>query len=412
MRSDSPVRNATGWWSDRRFLKRFVTDLVAGELSRLRPGWVPAADNAWEDAFRIDLDLGADSLEMMQLATALSQALHLHVAGIEDYLLRRKTIGDWIDTASDGLDHFAADLTFMTSGSTGQPKSCRHSMSSLLQETSVQGTFFKGKSRLLFAVPSHHIYGFIFTILLPQHLGIGAEAMLDLRRRVPSTLSGIVLPGDLVVGYPEFWGAAARGSAQYREDVTGVTSTAPCAADICDRLIDAGMAALVQVYGSSETAGVGWRTDPRGSYELYPFWRADATGTDRLMRTDSEGDVTRVLAPDQFEWVDDRHFSVGKRHDAAVQVGGLNVFPAHVAGILRQHHHVADAAVRLMRPDEGNRLKAYLVLDPSVENSESALEEVRRWVDATLPVAQRPKAFTVGPALPTTVAGKAADWAA
>jgi 4-coumarate--CoA ligase len=68
---------------------------------------------------------GTDSLELVSLATALVEALHLHRSGIEDYLLARRTLGEWIEICAGGLARFDGALTFCTSGSTGKPKSCK-----------------------------------------------------------------------------------------------------------------------------------------------------------------------------------------------------------------------------------------------------------------------------------------------
>ena len=398
------------WWSDRNLLRRFVIDLITSELTRLRPGWAQLRRPGWDDALTIDNDLGADSLELVQLATALSQMLHMYETGIEDYLLMRRTLGDWVDIAAAGLDGYAAKISFVTSGSTGSPKTCSHTLAALLQEASTLSALFDGTKRLLFAVPSHHIYGFLFTILLPGILGLGSESVIDLRTTIPSGLAARVAPGDLVVAHPAFWQTAVRDDLQYPAGATGVTSTGPCPVEVCDALSAAGLRRLVQIYGSSETAGVGWRTDSRDAYTLFAYWSADPAKPDHLRREQPDNGLTSTAVQDRIDWIDERHFFVGPRHDSGVQVGGVNVFPTRIADLLKQHELVADAVVRLMRPDEGNRLKAYVVLAPAVCDATSAIQELRNWIDTVLPVAQRPKALTVGASIPVTVMGKPCDW--
>ena len=63
--------------------------------------------------------------------------------------------------------------------------------------------------------------------------------------------------GDLVVGYPDFWRAIARAGRALPGGVIGITSTAPCPADVAGDLQSLGLDTLVELYGSSETAGVG-----------------------------------------------------------------------------------------------------------------------------------------------------------
>jgi acyl-coenzyme A synthetase/AMP-(fatty) acid ligase len=108
-------------------------------------------------------------------------------------------------------------------------------------------------------------------------------------------------------------------------------------------------------------------------------------------------------------WNPDGSFIVAERVDAAVQVAGINVHPALVRRVLMDHPLVADAAVRLMTPREGDRLKAFIV--PVRESEAAGLPgELMRWSATRLSVAARPKSFTMGQSLPTNERGKLADW--
>ena len=69
-----------------------------------------------------------------------------------------------------------------------------------------------------------------------------------------------------------------------------------------------------------------------------------------------------VDLPDETNILDGRFLVPLKRRDACVQVAGINVYPKHVEKILSQHPAVKTCRVRLMRPEEGTRLKAFVVL--------------------------------------------------
>ena len=107
-----------------------------------------------------------------------------------------------------------------------------------------------------------------------------------------------------------------------------------------------------------------------------------------------------------------RHFRPAGRRDGAVVVGGSNVFPERVRAVLCSHPDVADAAVRLMRPDEGERLKAYVVPRHSRGDNERLRAELWSWLGARLAAPERPGAIELGPALPVGASGKSADWIA
>jgi 4-coumarate--CoA ligase (photoactive yellow protein activation family) len=386
---------------------RFVCDIAAGELARARRSAAGLATPPWGEGLRLDRDLGADSLEVMSLAAALAESIHLHRAGIEDALLARRAVGQWIDVAQAGLEQFSAELTFRTSGSTGQPKPCVHALAALEEEARELAAAFTGRERILYAVPSHHIYGFIFTVLMPRELGLARDQLVDVRAGSPASLAAIVRPGDLVVAFPEYWRGLAQAVPRLPFGVVGVTSTAPCPDAVSAALERSGLEALVQVYGSSETAGVGWRKSHRDPYRLLSHW--ERQGDETLVRRVA-GRRVEVRAPDMLDWIDARAFHVGMRRDAAVQVGGYNVHPHHVRGVLLGHPAVREAAVRLMRPDEGDRLKAFLVVDPSVAESGAFEAELREWIDARLSPPERPRALRFGRALPASATAKALDW--
>nr|WP_229482225.1 AMP-binding protein [Massilia sp. JS1662] len=412
-----------------------VTDLLAAELAQMRPGRAPPPlPFPWPSDTEFVRDLGVDSLELMGLGTALVEALHLQRDGIDEQLLARPCLGDWIASARTGLeaglragaDGEAPALTFRTSGSSGSPKRCTHALAMLEQEVAVLAPLVPGRRRILSAVPSHHIYGFLFTVLLPRTLaGAGSVAVgdpvdalepaevaeplevIDVRRAVPATLAALVCPGDLVVAHPGWWEAAARVMPAFDGDIVGVTSTAPCPDALADTLAAAGLR-LLQVYGSSETAGVGWRDRADAPFTLLPYWTRtdDAAG---LARTLPDGTVRRYPLQDRLDWADGTRFLPAGRVDEAVQVGGMNVFPAYVADVLALHPHVREAAVRLMRPDEGRRLKAFVVAEPGAD-ADVLRAELPGWIAERLTAPERPVAWTFGPRLPRQASGKPADW--
>ena len=410
-----PIASRGGWWSDGDALPRVLADLISAEAQALRPGagapWagVPDPDTSLDAR-----GVGFDSLEMLSLAGAVSEALCLHRAGLEDGLLARRRFGDWCAVAAASLDHFSAELVVRTGGSTGEPRRFTHTLAALTEEAAALAAILPaGRRRVLAAVPSHHIYGFLFTVLLPRALARDGVPLpvLDVRASLPGRVPALVQPGDLVVGHPAFWAALSRGApagTTWPGDVAATTSTAPCPAELAEALGAAGLGAWLEVYGSSETAGLGHRSDPRAPFALLPHWHR--TGTDSVARDGATPAPVPVSPPDRLDWVDGRHFRVSGRRDGAVQVGGTNVFPARVAAVLERSPLVAAAAVRPMRAHEGQRLKAFVVpRDPDADPV-----ALRRTLDGLaqewLSPAEMPRAYEFGPALPVDALGKSADW--
>lgn len=407
--SSASEPDLTHWWRDRERLRRCLTDLIYGELVRSRRSSALLPPRPWPESLRLDDTLGADSLERLQLASAVAEFIQLHHAGIEDAMLVHRTLGDWITIAQTGLNQYSAALTFRTSGSSGAPKSCQHSLGALVQEVEALAALFSGTQRILTAVPSHHIYGFLFTVLLPQALGLDEEHVIDLRGSSAARLGNELLAGDLVIGHPDFWQAVTRAAPTLLSTARGVTSTAPCPDATSEGVERAGLGALFHIYGASETAGIGWRASFRDPYRLFDYWQV-GSASDELARLSPEGALKAFTIPDGIEWIDARHFRVGARRDAAVQVGGMNVYPTLVRDVLLRHPLVSDAAVRLMRPDEGTRLKAFIVPAPGVPDLADLEIELRDWTASHLTTPERPQSLRFGAQLPVSDTGKAADW--
>lgn len=392
-------------------LRRGAEGSATLPLSGLPPSGLPASP--WPESLRLFGEgpeaerLDCDSLERLWLAGAVNEMFHIHETGIEDYLVVRPSLGEWLDILEASWGARPERLTFTTSGSTGAPKRCTHLVTDLVEEVEALATLLPGRGRIVSTVPAHHIYGILFTAFLAEHLEL---PVWDAAAVGPGALAGALRCDDLLVSFPDRWRYLEQSIPRFPDGLIGTTSTAPCPAWLIDRLVQKGMAAVIEIYGSSETGGIGTRTRPDEPYTLLPYWApvrpADGTaGAVRLARTSGR----EVTTMDHLDFCDARRFTVAGRADAAVQVGGLNVFPERIAERLRTHPAVTDAAVRLMRPDEGTRLKAFIVLAPGVPE-EDVRPTIARWIEAEFAAVERPKALTFGSALPRTGMAKAGDW--
>lgn len=259
----------------RRALARVLRSLLLAELrvARGRKGVTGAATNFaadWDD----DLPLGRgglelDSLDFMSLAAAVNEMFHLHEVRSERDLLAGMRFGDWLDAVEAAWRDGVAHVTFTTSGSTGRPKRCVQTFAHLGTEVDALATRWMDSSRVIALAPAHHIYGFLFTALLPDRLAVPCLAAGEIG---PARLAAEIRPGDLVVSFPESWAYLARSLPAWPASVEGVVSTGPCPPDVIEELAERGLSRMTEVYGSSETAGIAWRGAPSDDYELMPQW--------------------------------------------------------------------------------------------------------------------------------------------
>jgi 4-coumarate--CoA ligase (photoactive yellow protein activation family) len=376
---------------------RIACAIVAAETQRFRGTALPRiGPGDWPDNTAIGDDgLGLDSIEQIGALGALAETFDLG-----DDLLNGTpplTVADWVDWIMRGIASGSGEVTVRTSGSTGVPRPCTHLLADLLEEAAFLAGQLGDRRRVIALVPAHHLYGIIWTALLPAALDVPVVVgiigqPLDLRA------------GDMVVAVPEQWQAILRFSRRFPDDVVGVSSAGSLDEQLAADLLGAGLARLIDVYGSSETGAIAMRNAPATGYELLPRWRLTAQGEHDWQLVDGE-DRTMPL-PDHIERTGERQLRPIGRRDGAVQVAGHNVWPAHVADILRATDGVADVAVRL---GASGRLKAFIVpaeaRDP--RDLEAMLDQVVR---TRLTSAERPTRFTFGAALPRNAMGKLEDW--
>jgi 4-coumarate--CoA ligase len=382
-----------------------LSSFIAGELARIRNcSELEAGLAEIGPSTEIgDRDLGIDSLGLLQIASGVSQMFHLSETGVDEYLLRYRKLADWAEIVSVSLKKKAECITFRTSGSSGKPKPCVHRVADLQEEASLHAAAYPDCRRVVTLVPRHHIYGFLWTVMLPAKLEV---AVVDGRRWSPAKLKNELRAADLVVGTPAAWQHMSDNINAFPPSVIAVTSTAPCPAALFEQLQAQGLT-LTEIYGSSETAGIGRRSEPRQPFKLLPFWNPGFSST-CLTRKSGECGVREFEIPDRLDWCDEKHFFVQGRKDNGVQVLGTNVFPERVADLIRSHAAVKECAVRLMRPDEGHRLKAFVVMHG--ESSAAERDEVKRWLRGELQPNERPASIAFGLAVPRNEMGKLADW--
>lgn len=354
---------------------------------------------------------GLDSLEMLTAAGLVNEFFRVHEAGIEDVFLRKRRLAEWAELVTHALAEGLSGITFQTSGTTGMAKRVGHSWEALEQEITYLSRLFERRSRIIATVPAHHIYGFLFTVLLPSRLGLPVEIV---RWDRLGSLGRSLRPGDLLVAQPTIWRYLSRVVASWPTSVWGTSSTAPLPAPIHRTVREAGLERLTEVYGSTETAGVGVREEPEAPFELFPYLSRDRRGRDGsdgglLLRELPDGTRQDQMLRDHLEWQDERRFYPRGRLDRVVQVGGENVDLAHVEDVLASMPGIVRAIVRPTAADGEPRLKAFLVAreDPDTVPTTEAIDIFAR---EKLRGVERPISITVGNTPPTNALGKVVDW--
>lgn len=319
-------------------VQRLVLDMAgqllqnphAGVLSTPAPG--------------IDLqhDLGIDSLRRMELAARLNEFFGLLHTSTNNYLLAGTTLDHWTGCILRARQEADDWLTFRTSGTGGAATPNRHRLSSLLAEARFLADLLPVPDLIVSTVATQHIYGFLFTVLLP--------AVWDRPLRLLADVPAADLTDNtLLIGTPFTWEfiratylatPSAAGQVRYR----GVSSTAPMPPALYTQLTAAGVH-LTEIYGSSDTGGVAYRTAPDAPFTLFPYVSlaaAQAGAPTTMSRTDT-GEA--FVIPDRLERLSARTVRVLGRLDEAVQIAGVNVYPSHSQKVIASCPLVAECDV-------------------------------------------------------------------
>lgn len=294
-------------------------------------------------------------------------------------------------------------LVLFTSGSSGMPVAVAKCFAQLEAELGALQTQW-GESlagaKVAASVSHHHIYGLLFRLLWPACSGRAFsrfewdywEELASLAAH-HAPLAVISSPAHLRRIAPLTWPAAPFAAV--------FSSGAPLSQAESQAAYSALGSAVTEVYGSTETGGIGWRQQqksvlwqclPGVSVRLQP---AEAFECEAFEYEASEGEAAllQVRSPhlpnsDWFSLADTAslddtgRFNLCGRADRIAKVGGKRISLSAIERLLAQQPAVAQARVVLL-PERGERLGAVLVLSDEgnralIDQGKLAMNEMLR----------------------------------
>jgi len=301
-------------------------------------------------------------------------------------------------------------ISFLSSGTTGQPKVCSHHEDDLRQEVSSAAPQLEYCKRAIVTMPLYHIYGLVYGILLPMSLQLPTSYIFPL----PTIISAKMQPGDLVMGIPLLWKSLVQTRqgqlpTERGKGITLLTATSPLPLELGRELLEQGFS-IFDIFGYSEAGSVCCRRHPDEPFTLFPHIQRDKDPClNQFIRRLPSGTIRHYSQVDHMTWINERQFILGTRIDSAVQVCGINVYPQEVARILEKNSGVKKCVVRLMRPEEGYKLKAFVVPMPGYDQK-TLHTTLQTYAKKHLTIPQRPGSYTFGDDIPIGSTGKPTDW--
>ena len=384
------------WHACPELVARWLADFIIGQMRQLRPNYAAPEQFSGIALNRDDADI--DSIELIDAASALYVALDAEASGSLDAMPIGRSFASWCAF----VEYAAARtelLSFYTSGSTGKPRRVEHLLCDLdaeirdfLPQLCAAGFT---PARIVTVMPSQHLYGFLFGVLLPAQLNL---PVLTLQGQAPAVVRAQLQSGDILIAHPRFWSVALAADAGgkphkslWPTPMLGISSGQALPDDIFAQAKLQHMR-MLEIYGATETAGVAWRDAPGPMTLMARYAFADAVSSDTTQLVDCYHRGRTVAFPDQLQRSVDGRLYVLARHERVVQVAGVNVHLEHVERAIRALTGIA--AVRVDIDAVTQRLSAWLVSD--------ALDEagLRRQLQARLSSAELPTRWYFVRALP------------
>jgi acyl-CoA synthetase (AMP-forming)/AMP-acid ligase II/3-hydroxymyristoyl/3-hydroxydecanoyl-(acyl carrier protein) dehydratase len=329
------------------------------------------------------------------------------VAGLSSTRIEAAS-ASWRDLDVADLD--VARIFLQTGGSTGQPRLWAKTARNLLGEVMahIRGLQVEPGDHILATVPPHHIYGLLFSVLLPLYSGATVERISpffprEIAERIERTSATILIstPAHLRAL------ATAPLSGHALRLVLSSGALLP-AADAAAYFAQAGLWPL-EVYGSTETGGIAVRRQDLPESAWLPLQGVDCLTQGELLAVRSayvSGDAPQN-GDGFFRTADlacirpDGSFDLLGRDDGVIKVGGQRVTLPEIEKALVSLDQVASAVV-LAVPSQSGRGQEIVALVASSRPADEILRELR----GQLAPPSWPRRLRCVDAIPTTPTGK------
>ncbi|MGM0760832.1 MAG: AMP-binding protein [Thermodesulfobacteriota bacterium] len=304
---------------------------------------------------------------------------------------------------------------FYTGGSTGAPQKWSKSLRNLLAEALYHAQAFavSSKDLILSTVPAHHIYGFLFTVLIP----LVAKASLTPRicsfpEEIRHDMAGF--HPSILVSIPVHY--RALRTCQFMDTSPSLRMALSSAG-----VLDARDAAsfyqqtrthVTEIFGSTETGGIAIRSQSRGEQAFTAFsavdWKIASPPEQRLLvrspflppwaATDAHG---FFQTGDRATACTDNAFFLLGRADGIVKVAGKRVDLDLVQAKLKTIEGVEDAVVVPMPKSNSRQTEICAFIQSRLDRTyiqDQAARLLEPW--------SRPRRMRILEKIPTSAAGK------
>jgi acyl-coenzyme A synthetase/AMP-(fatty) acid ligase len=307
----------------------------------------------------------------------------------------------------DPDSHF---LTLFTGGSTGKPRLWKKTARNVLAEASylVEKFAINGRDVFISTVPPYHIYGFLFSIVVPF---IGRAAVMpDVYVFPREIISAAENSGaSVLISVPVHYRVLKNDDLRMSKLRLAFSS-----AGMLDERDAAFFSSrtgigIQEIYGSTETGGIAVRCRAAGDESWKPFDNVAWRITDERLHVQSEfispdlplDETGFFQTGDRAEINDSEHFVLRGRADGIIKVGGKRVDLAEIEAKMKMISGIRDAVVIALPVPQGRENDIAALVVSTIEES-----DIRKQLSAILEPYAIPKRIRLIDSIPVTAAGK------
>jgi acyl-CoA synthetase (AMP-forming)/AMP-acid ligase II/3-hydroxymyristoyl/3-hydroxydecanoyl-(acyl carrier protein) dehydratase len=333
-----------------------------------------------------------------------SQVAGLAAERVPDLLPSQRSFAGHVGDAD------AACVFLQTGGTTGQPRLWPKTAGNLLGEVLRHGHALQVESgdHILATVTPHHIYGLLFSVLLPLVSDATVERASpffpqEIAERIEKSAATIL------VSTPAHLRALSASLTSRHQLRLVLSSGAPLSAtDAAGFFARTGLWPL-EVYGSTETGGIAVRRQDVANASWSPLPGVDCRVDDDVLCVRSTF-VSPDAGKDQYGFFTtadraqerpDGRFDLLGRADGVVKVGGQRVALPDIEKIIAALDRVQDAVVMAIASESGRGQEIVALVA-----SDRLASDITRELREKLPSPSWPRRLRCVPAIPTTGAGK------
>jgi len=301
-------------------------------------------------------------------------------------------------------------LFLFTGGSTGKPRLWPKTVKNIFSEVCyhIDKHAITAEDRFAVTVPPNHIYGLLFSVLIPFVSSAGiVSGTVTFPREIIRALKEH--RATILVSVPMHYKALCSNPIPNHTLRLALSSAGVLDQTDNERFCSQNHIGILEIYGSTETGGIAFRCRADGDAAFSPFDPIDVKIADDKIYVRSDYISPNLsLEPDGYFQTGDCGRDLGKnrfellgRSDAIAKIGGKRVDLSEIREKIMQLKEVRDAVILTRPVPAGREAEIAAVIEGDIPAS-----SVRSYLAEHLEPYARPRRYRIVPRIPKNRLGK------